>query len=135
MFISLFSKISIGYACSRALLKTKALHKMSTRYSSDYDSFNAILNKSNNIVVLTGAGVSAESGIPTFRGAGGLWRTFRAADLATPTAFRANPSLVWEFYHYRREVAFNSQPNNVSFYSQAKEIYNTLFSGARLTRR
>ncbi|CAI5948801.1 unnamed protein product [Closterium sp. NIES-64] len=52
--------------------------------------------------VLTGAGVSAASRVPTFRGAGGLWRTYDATELATPRAFAADPSLVWEFYHYRR---------------------------------
>ncbi|MCO5596305.1 hypothetical protein L7F22_050366 [Adiantum nelumboides] len=49
-----------------------------------------------------GAGISAESGIPTFRGEGGLWRSWSATELATPEAFAADPSLVWEFYHYRR---------------------------------
>ncbi|CAI5982717.1 unnamed protein product [Closterium sp. NIES-64] len=49
-----------------------------------------------------GAGVSAASGVPTFRGAGGLWRSYDATELATPQAFAADPSLVWEFYHYRR---------------------------------
>ena len=56
------------------------------------------------VVILTGAGVSAESGVPTFRGAGGFWREFQAQQLATPEAFEDDPSLVWEFYHYRREV-------------------------------
>lgn len=89
---------------------------MAKRPLSDYKKFQKVLNQAQNIVALTGAGVSAESGIPVFRGAGGLWRTHRATDLATPSAFRANPALVWEFYHYRRDVAFNSQPNNVSCY-------------------
>lgn len=83
------------------------------RYSSDFKAFNELLNASKSIVVLTGAGVSAESGIPTFRGPGGIWRTHRAADLATPTAFKSSPGLVWEFYHYRRETAFRSEPNKV----------------------
>ncbi|KAF7267580.1 hypothetical protein GWI33_019218 [Rhynchophorus ferrugineus] len=61
------------------------------------------------------AGISAESGIPVFRGAGGLWRTHKALDLATPQAFRKNPALIWEFYHYRRNVAFNAQPNKAHF--------------------
>ncbi|CAL4119890.1 unnamed protein product, partial [Meganyctiphanes norvegica] len=61
--------------------------------------------------ILLGAGVSAESGVPTFRGAGGFWRTWQAQDLATPGAFRKNPSLVWEFYHYRREVMRTKDPN------------------------
>ena len=60
---------------------------------------------------MTGAGVSAESGVPTFRGAGGFWREFQAQDLASPQAFRRDPSLVWEFYHYRREVMLEKQPN------------------------
>lgn len=63
------------------------------------------------VVALTGAGVSAESGIPTFRGAGGLWRSYRATDLATPQAFRHNPQLVWEFYNWRREMMAPCQPN------------------------
>ena len=63
------------------------------------------------VVVLTGAGVSAESGVPTFRGAGGLWRQYVAQDLATPSAFVRDPSLVWEFYHYRRELMLSKHPN------------------------
>lgn len=61
--------------------------------------------------MLTGAGISAESGLPTFRGAGGLWRTYRAEDLATPEAFARNPQLVWEWYNHRREMVRNHQPN------------------------
>ncbi|CAI5488469.1 unnamed protein product, partial [Closterium sp. Naga37s-1] len=63
------------------------------------------------VAVLTGAGVSAASGVPTFRGAGGLWRTYDATELATPHAFAADPSLVWEFYHYRRSVVARCTPN------------------------
>jgi NAD-dependent deacetylase len=63
------------------------------------------------VAVLTGAGVSAESGIPTFRGAGGLWQNHRAADLATPQAFHENPKLVWEFYNWRRETVTGCKPN------------------------
>lgn len=73
--------------------------------------FRQILKDSSHLVILTGAGVSAESGVPTFRGAGGYWRTYSAPDLATPGAFAANPSLVWEFYHYRRELMRTKQPN------------------------
>lgn len=63
------------------------------------------------VVALTGAGISAESGVPTFRGAGGLWRSYRASDLATPQAFRGDPKLVWEFYEWRREIISGCQPN------------------------
>lgn len=63
------------------------------------------------IVALTGAGISAESGIPTFRGAGGLWENHRAEDLATPAAFKRDPQLVWRWYEWRREIIRNAQPN------------------------
>lgn len=63
------------------------------------------------VVALTGAGVSAESGIPTFRGVGGYWSKFRPEDLATPQAFNENPAEVWKWYLYRRELIANAQPN------------------------
>jgi len=63
------------------------------------------------VVAFTGAGVSAESGIPTFRGAGGLWRNFRAEDLATPEAFARDPEMVWEWYEWRRQLVLNAEPN------------------------
>lgn len=61
--------------------------------------------------MLTGAGVSAESGVPTFRGAGGLWKTYRAEELATPEAFARDPRLVWEWYGWRRELVAECVPN------------------------
>ena len=63
------------------------------------------------MVALTGAGVSAESGIPTFRGAGGLWRNYRAEQLATPDAFARDPRLVWEWYDWRRSIVSKAEPN------------------------
>jgi NAD-dependent deacetylase len=63
------------------------------------------------VVVLTGAGVSAECGIPTFRGEGGLWKTYRAEELATPGAFAKDPRLVWEWYDYRRQICASKDPN------------------------
>ncbi len=63
-----------------------------------------ILNKTKRIAVLTGAGISAESGIPTFRGEEGLWKTYRAEELATPHAFARDPRLVWEWYDWRRGI-------------------------------
>lgn len=86
---------------------------MSKSPSADMEAFRKLLQAAKRVVVLTGAGVSAESGVPTFRGAGGYWRTYSAQDLATPSAFRSNPSLVWEFYHYRRENMASKFPNNV----------------------
>ena len=65
----------------------------------------------NRILVLTGAGVSAESGIPTFRGKDGYWRNLNPAKLATPEAFAKDPGLVWEWYRERRQRIRNAQPN------------------------
>jgi NAD-dependent deacetylase len=62
-------------------------------------------------VVLTGAGVSAESGVPTFRGSGGLWKKYRAEELATPGAFARDPKLVWQWYQWRREKLKSLKPN------------------------
>src|SRR4029077_2935003 len=69
------------------------------------------LASARNVTVLTGAGISADSGVPTFRGADGLWRHFRAEDLATPEAFARNPRLVWEWYNWRRELIATKSPN------------------------
>ncbi|CAH8534961.1 unnamed protein product [Dicrocoelium dendriticum] len=74
-------------------------------------AFRSVLEGARNVLVLTGAGISAESGVPTFRGEGGLWRSYRSEDLATPYAFYDNPGLVWEFYHYRRELVRQKEPN------------------------
>jgi NAD-dependent deacetylase len=69
------------------------------------------LASAHHITVLTGAGISADSGVPTFRGADGLWRNFRAQDLATPEAFERDPRLVWEWYNWRRDSIATKQPN------------------------
>ncbi|MEK7762122.1 MAG: Sir2 family NAD-dependent protein deacetylase, partial [Nitrospirota bacterium] len=69
------------------------------------------LASARHVTVLTGAGISADSGVPTFRGADGLWRNFRAEDLATPEAFERDPQLVWEWYNWRRELIATKQPN------------------------
>jgi NAD-dependent deacetylase len=63
------------------------------------------------VSVLTGAGISAESGVPTFRGPDGLWKTFRAEDLATPEAFARDPKLSWEWYDWRRQKLAPCLPN------------------------
>jgi len=71
----------------------------------------AWLEAASSVVVLTGAGISAESGVPTFRGQGGLWKKFRAEDLATPEAFTRDPRLVWEWYDSRRAARAQVAPN------------------------
>jgi len=69
------------------------------------------LKQAYHIVAFTGSGISAESGIPTFRGKDGLWKKFRAQDLATPRAFSNNPKLVWEWYDWRRQLIAKKEPN------------------------
>ncbi|KAL8948032.1 MAG: hypothetical protein Q9222_005748 [Ikaeria aurantiellina] len=77
----------------------------------DRESFTEHLQKSTRILALCGAGLSAASGLPTFRGAGGMWRNHDATSLATPEAFEDDPGLVWQFYSYRRHMALNAKPN------------------------
>ncbi len=72
---------------------------------------SASLAQSRPVVALTGAGVSAESGVPTFRGADGLWRDHDVTRLATPEAFARDPRLVWEFYNWRRGLLARCEPN------------------------
>jgi NAD-dependent deacetylase len=69
------------------------------------------LRNSTAVAVLTGAGISAESGIPTFRGPDGLWKQYKPEDLATPEAFARDPRLVWEWYNWRRELIKKARPN------------------------
>lgn len=67
--------------------------------------------KARSVTVLTGAGISADSGVPTFRGPGGLWKNFRPEELASPDAFARDPQLVWEWYNWRRGLIAGTQPN------------------------
>lgn len=71
--------------------------------------------KNKNIVVLTGAGISAESGISTFRDSGGLWEKYKIEDVATPEGFAKNPSLVLDFYNKRRRECLKAQPNKAHY--------------------
>jgi NAD-dependent deacetylase len=75
------------------------------------DKLKSLLKRETKVVVLTGAGISAESGVPTFRGEEGLWRKFRPEELATMDAFIANPEIVWEWYQFRRKIIEEIQPN------------------------
>jgi NAD-dependent deacetylase len=78
-----------------------------------------------NIVVLTGAGISAESGLGTFRGSEGLWEKYKIEDVATEKAFLKNPALVLDFYNIRRKQLLNSLPNDAHFaLNKLKEKYN-----------
>ncbi len=69
------------------------------------------LRNARRVVAITGAGISAESGVPTFRGEDGLWNNFRAEELATPWAFERDPELVWKWYDWRRGIIAKAQPN------------------------
>jgi NAD-dependent deacetylase len=73
------------------------------------------ISPTDRVFVLTGAGVSAESGIPTFRGVGGLWRNYRIEEVDSPEAWHRDPRLVWEFYSMRRRVASAAKPNPAHF--------------------
>lgn len=80
---------------------------------SDIEKLRSRLASSRSLAVLTGAGVSAESGVPTFRGAEGLWKDHNPEELATPEAFEADPLLVWEWYDWRRSIISEKAPNPV----------------------
>lgn len=99
-----------SHLCAR--FKETQNRPVMARPSSDLAAFREVFSKAKHVAILTGAGVSAESGVPTFRGEGGFWRKWQAQDLATPGAFSQNPSRVWEFYHYRREVMLTKSPNS-----------------------
>jgi NAD-dependent deacetylase len=78
---------------------------------SDLGRLQERVASASSITILTGAGISADSGIPTFRGTDGLWKNFRPEELATPQAFERDPRLVWEWYNWRRELIATKQPN------------------------
>lgn len=79
--------------------------------AADLDRVADWLRRARSICVLTGAGMSAESGVPTFRDAAGLWSNFDPAKLATPEAFRRDPRTVWAWYRWRRGELANRQPH------------------------
>src|SRR5262245_65312169 len=78
---------------------------------SELEQAADVVRSAKKVAALTGAGISAESGLATFRGAGGLWEGHRVEDVATPRAFARDPSLVWRFYNLRRANLAAVQPN------------------------
>src|SRR5262245_5612811 len=85
------------------------------------------LRAATRVAVLTGAGVSAESGVPTFRDAQtGFWRHYDPSELATPQAFMRNPRLVWMWYRYRRKLVEAAEPNSAHYaLVDLEQHYNT----------
>lgn len=79
---------------------------------SELKSARRVVAEARRVVALTGAGISAESGVPTFRGDGGLWRNYRPEDLATIEAFTRDPETVWEWYTWRRSFLSTCEPND-----------------------
>jgi NAD-dependent deacetylase len=84
---------------------------LSANPDDDFGRAAEALRQAESVAVLTGAGISAESGLPTFRGAGGLWEGHRVEEVATPMAFNRDPALVWRFYNARRNGLRTVQPN------------------------
>src|SRR5258705_943619 len=98
-------------AARRQTAACRRLYAMIFRVDQRLPALAARLRAARRVTVMTGAGVSAASGVPTFRGPGGLWRTYRPEDLATPDAFAYDPALVWEWYAWRREKVAACTPN------------------------
>ncbi len=88
----------------------------------------ALLKSDPSVTVLTGAGVSAESGVETFRGENGLWRKFKPEELASVDAFLSNPELVWEWYGYRKNLICDIQPNPGHYsISEMERIFTSFY--------
>jgi NAD-dependent protein deacetylase/lipoamidase len=79
--------------------------------SSFQPKFLSLLKRAERIMISTGAGISTESGIPAFRGSGGLWEDFKPEELATPEAFKRDPTKVWRWYDWRRQMIAQVTPN------------------------
>lgn len=117
---TLFARAPVSPWTSLAAIKARRAQLVLSRsfwkqadikMKSDVEEFKKLLKGSNRVMALCGAGLSVASGLPTFRGAGGLWREFNSTDLATPEAFEEDPALVWLFYAWRRHMALKAQPN------------------------
>lgn len=86
-------------------------HGMQAEKTALVEKAAKALKNARHPLFLSGAGISAESGIPTFRGPDGLWKNYRAEDLATPAAFKRDPALVWDWYNWRKEIISAKKPN------------------------
>ena len=84
---------------------------MKIKAKNEIEKIALEIKRSSYTTVLTGAGISAESGIPTFRGKDGLWNKYKPEELATPQAFAKDPNLVWEWYVWRMKLVFSKKPN------------------------
>ncbi|MGA8098488.1 MAG: NAD-dependent deacylase [Candidatus Cybelea sp.] len=82
-----------------------------TGQGNSLDGVCAALRKAKSVFILTGSGISAESGLPTFRGVNGLWRTHRVEELASPEGFARDPLLVWTWYNERKAAHHGAEPN------------------------
>ena len=132
LFTAVMTKSNSSQPASRPKLPSKFAEELRKRYAKQqqrkiptstlpiatldipldsYVSFVEHLKSSTRILALFGAGLSAASGVPTFRGAGGFWREHDATELATPEAFNRDPSFAWQFYNYRRHLALKANPN------------------------
>lgn len=74
-----------------------------------------VIASAEHVIFLSGAGISAESGIPTFRGKDGLWNNHRAEDLATPQAFKRDSKMVWQWYNWRKDLVKTKKPNTAHY--------------------
>ncbi|KAH7336332.1 DHS-like NAD/FAD-binding domain-containing protein [Rhexocercosporidium sp. MPI-PUGE-AT-0058] len=107
-----FTKIIIPLKAAKEIRTMSSTpSKPSFGPSTDVQEFRDVLKSSKRVLALCGAGLSAASGLDTFRGAGGMWRNHQATTLATPEAFERDPGLVWLFYSMRRHRALQAKPN------------------------
>jgi NAD-dependent deacetylase sirtuin 5 len=96
------------------MVQTTMVTTSTAQHSRNIPSFENHLKQSKRILALVGAGLSA-SGLPKFQDVGGLWRKHNAAQLSRPEAFQREPSLVWQFYNYRRHLALKAKPNGAHY--------------------
>ncbi|RDL36497.1 uncharacterized protein BP5553_05849 [Venustampulla echinocandica] len=110
---------------SQSFGNVAADRQRTTGASTSIEEFHSVLKSSRRILALCGAGLSAASGLGTFRGAGGMWHNYQATALATPEAFEHDPGLVWLFYAYRRSKALQAKPNAGHFaLAKCAEVMN-----------